>query len=659
MNDTALQRLLAAPGETSRQLTARAARLALAVADVVEGSASSESGAVHAVSFLRDWASSASAVLPGAPQPLDLLADHYQLCPAEVELLLLAGLAEEHEGLASTIRALHPRGDPRPSVGLAALVLGRSGFHRAELRELLSTGRAIRFRLLQVAGPGALFFERSLVLADQLWEALHALDAFPADLGRVTIPAPPPGLDDWLAEPAIRHAARIVRDGVPVTLLVHAREEAISLSRCAALAASVGARLLAARIRPSNAPAIALLAVHAAARSAVPMVVASAPFDAEGGSDDLEVRDLPGPVIVVAGTSRGLHLSPYRPVVTVPVGPVAVAQRRAAWLVGLPRLSRAEAADLAARHPLDPALIAPVVLDAQVGADYFDPRTASGLIRARAAVSLPPGVELVTPTVPWSRLVLPEEAGFQLRDAVARLRHQALVIDDWRMGDYARAARGIRLLFTGLPGTGKSLAAEAVARAAATDLLRVDVSQVVSKWLGETEKNLASVFDVAERCQAVLLLDEADALFGARTQITDAHDRYANLETAYLLQRLDHFEGLAVLTTNLRHNIDPAFTRRMDSVVDFALPDLARRRELWQLHLPPDRMAEDVDIDALARLYPVAGGWIRNAAITAAFSAAPGGDRIAQHHLVAAVRREYLNAALPFPGEPPRRRDDT
>jgi SpoVK/Ycf46/Vps4 family AAA+-type ATPase len=329
-----------------------------------------------------------------------------------------------------------------------------------------------------------------------------------------------------------------------------------------------------------------------------------------------------------------------------------------AWLAGLPGLSQAGAADLAARHPLDPALIAPVALDAQAGPGQFDPRTVSGLIRARAAVSLPAGVELVTPAVPWSRLILPDEAGFQLRDAVARLKYQALVIDDWRMGEHARAARGIRLLFTGLPGTGKSLAAEAVASAAATDLLRVDVSQVVSKWVGETEKNLASMFDVAERCQAVLLLDEADALFATRTEISDAHDRYANLETAYLLQRLDHFEGLAVLATNLRHNIDPAFTRRLDSVVDFALPDLARRRDLWQLHVPPERIGEDVDFDALARLYPVAGGWIRNAAITAAFFAAPADDRIAQHHLVAAMRREYLNAALPFPGEPPRRRND-
>lgn len=650
---------LAAPGETSRQLTARAAGLALAVAEVVETSASRGSGAAATACFLREWADSAPALLPGARQPLDVLADHYRLCSAEVDLILLAGLAEEHEGLASTFRALNSRGDPRPSVGLATLVLARSGLHRAALRELLSTGPAVSLRLLEVASPGALFFERSLALPDRLWEALHGLDVFPRDLERVTVTGPPPGLDDWLAEPPTRHAARTVRDGAPVTLLLHADDQLVSLSRCAALASAAGTRLLAARVRPDYAPGIALLAAHAAARDAVPVVVVSAAADAGPSAGELEIPDLPGPVIVIAASGPGLHLNPGRPVVSVPVSAVPVAQRRAAWLAGLPGLSQADAAELAARHPLDPALIAPVALDAQAGAGPFDPRTVSGLIRARAAVSLPAGIELLRPGVPWSRLILPEEASFQLRDAVARLKHQALVIDDWRMSEYARATRGIRLLFTGPPGTGKSLAAEAVASAAATDLLRVDVSQVVSKWVGETEKNLASVFDVAERCQAVLLLDEADALFGTRTQISDAHDRYANLETSYLLQRLDHFEGLAVLATNLRHNIDPAFTRRMDSVIDFILPDLTRRRELWQLHLPPGRIAEDVDIDALARLYPVAGGWIRNAAITAAFFAAPVGEWIAQHHLVAAMRREYLNAALPFPGEPPRRRNDS
>jgi SpoVK/Ycf46/Vps4 family AAA+-type ATPase len=216
----------------------------------------------------------------------------------------------------------------------------------------------------------------------------------------------------------------------------------------------------------------------------------------------------------------------------------------------------------------------------------------------------------------------------------------------------------VRLLFCGPPGTGKSLAAEAIATAACTDLLVVDVSQVVSKWLGETEKNISAVVDSAERTQAVLFFDEADALFAKRTEVSDAHDRYANLETSYLLQRLDHFEGLAVLATNMRHNIDAAFVRRMDFVVDFALPDLDCRRELWTLHLPTTVLAKDVDIEVLARMYPVPGGWIRNAALAAAFLAAEADGQICQHHLVAAVRREYLKAAVPFPGEPPRRRDD-
>jgi SpoVK/Ycf46/Vps4 family AAA+-type ATPase len=282
----------------------------------------------------------------------------------------------------------------------------------------------------------------------------------------------------------------------------------------------------------------------------------------------------------------------------------------------------------------------------------------SAMIRARASVALPVGVAMFTPDVPWERLVLPHEPKTQLTDAVARLALGPLVLDEWGLRDRARANRGVRLLFSGPPGTGKSLAAEVIATAAATDLLVIDVSQIVSKWLGETEKNVSAAIDAAERTQAVLFFDEADALFAKRTEVTDAHDRYANLETSYLLQRLDRFEGLAVLATNLRHNIDAAFLRRMDFVAEFALPDLECRREMWMLHLPAQMLAGDVDLDILARMYPVPGGWIRNAAIDAAFLAAGSDGQIGQDHLVTAMRREYLKAALPFPGEPPRRRDD-
>ena len=313
---------------------------------------------------------------------------------------------------------------------------------------------------------------------------------------------------------------------------------------------------------------------------------------------------------------------------------------------------------LAARHPLDPAVTAQLAIDVRELGRDVGLADVSALIRTRAAASLPTGVQLVTPRVPWGHLVLPAESALQLRDAVTRLDHQSVVLDDWGLRERAHASRGARLLLTGPPGTGKSLAAAAVATAAQTDLLIVDVSRVVSKWLGETEKNLAAAFEAAERTQSVLLLDEADALFGARTEISDAHDRYANLETAYLLQRLDRFEGLAILTTNLRANIDGAFIRRMDFVVEFPLPDESGRVELWTRHLPSSGLADDTDPTALARLYPVPGAWIRNAAVAAAFGAAAERGRITQQHLVTAMRREYAKVSLPFPGEPPRRRHE-
>ena len=289
-------------------------------------------------------------------------------------------------------------------------------------------------------------------------------------------------------------------------------------------------------------------------------------------------------------------------------------------------------------------------------ADGLDLAGVSRLVRARATAALPTGTWLTTPDVPWQQVVLPPEGALQLRDAVARLDHQHTVLDGWGMRGRAHAVPGARLLLSGPPGTGKSLAAAAVATALETDLLVVDVSRIVSKWLGETEKNLSAVFDAAERTQAVLLLDEADALFATRTEVSDAHDRYANLETAYLLQRLDRFEGLVILTSNLRGNIDVAFVRRMDFVVDFPLPDLGLRHELWRLHLPDEHVAADVDAPSLARLYAVPGAWIRNCAVAAAYTAAAaGGGPVHQSHLVAAMRREFAKAGLPFPGEPVRR----
>lgn len=667
MSDYAFTRT-ADPAEFSRWLTARAGHFAAVLADVIERYGTVDSGADRTAAFLHEWAGqcgSTGVSLPPAGQPVERIADFFGLSPLELDLLLLAGLPEEHEGLAGTFRVLHPYGEPHLTAGLAATVLAGSAVDRIRLRTVLASGPAVRHAVLQVTGRGGLF-ERSVVPADRLWDALHGVDAIPPALRTVPVGEAVAGLDGWLAEPEVRRAVRSLRARRPVTLVATHDDEATVLSRCAALAGAIGARLLAARTAADDAAAITLLGVHAAVRGAIPVIVVPDRPESRGPAP-LALGDLPGPVIVCARTGS-IAPGSHRPMLVLPITAAPAADRRTAWRVALPGLDDAGAAELAARHPIDPAQIDQVAMDAREAtpeAYDVDTRTGpveattvTGLIRSRCAVSLSAGVTLTTPAVPWQRLVLPEAAALQLRDAVSRLRLRAVVLDDWGMRELARATQGARLLFTGPPGTGKSLAAAAVATAAATDLLRVDVSQLVSKWIGETEKNLAGAFAAAERTQAVLLLDEADALFGNRTQISDAHDRYANQETAYLLQRLDDFDGLVVLTTNLRHNIDPAFLRRLDFVVDFPLPDIAGRRDLWAVHLPPGQVGPDVDLDVLARLYPVPGGWIRNACVAAAFLAAATGGHIRQAHLVASVRREYEKAPLPFPGEPPRRRDD-
>lgn len=649
-----------APDErASRALTARTGRWALRIADLLTGRFAAATQADEAAAFLRTWADDLQA--PGvttasAADPLARLAARYGLSQDEEDLILLAGLPDEHEGLASTLRTMHPHGEPRVSTGLAALLLGAVTSDRSHIRRLLSEGIAVRAGLTRLTGSGALF-ERSLACADQLWDALHGHDAWPAGIERVHVGEAPPGLEGWLDLVPARNAIAVLREDVPGTVLVDGPDEEAGLARCAALAQAVGVPLVAGRVAAADRPGIALLAAHAAARGAIPVLVIDKPPDREATATQvLALRDVPGPVFVTA--AGPLRTGSDRPLLNVPLGPVGTSGHRTAWRRALPHLAE-HAPALAARHPLDPAHTAAIAVDARALPGYAPGAIGlpevSGLIRARAALELPAGIHLMTPDVRWDRLVLPQEAGLQLRDAVARLEHQSQVLDDWGMRERARASRGARLMFSGPPGTGKSLAAEAVATAASTDLLTVDLSRVVSKWIGETEKNLAAAFDAAERTQAVLFLDEADALFGSRTEIKDAHDRYANLETAYLLQRLDHFDGLTVLATNLSHNVDPAFARRMDFVVEFPLPDLRGRQDLWALHLPSDVIDDDVDLDMLARLYPIPGGWIRNAAVGAAFLAAGTHSRIGQQHLVTAIRREYSKSALPFPGEPVRR----
>jgi SpoVK/Ycf46/Vps4 family AAA+-type ATPase len=263
--------------------------------------------------------------------------------------------------------------------------------------------------------------------------------------------------------------------------------------------------------------------------------------------------------------------------------------------------------------------------------------------RAQTGHELASLARKVESTYGWQDLVVSTEVEKQLCEIATRARLQHKVLEEWGFGKKLSEAKGISVLFTGPSGVGKTMAAEVIANELMLDLYKIDLSSVVSKYIGETEKNLERIFSVAERSNAILFFDEADALFGKRSEVHDAHDRYANIEVSYLLQRMEQYEGLAILATNLRGNLDEAFVRRLAYTVRFSLPDEGDRLKIWKQIWPRlDLLAEDVNLPQIAKQLKLSGGNIRNIALAASFFAAERGDeRITQEDLLIAVQREY------------------
>ncbi|MYY00928.1 AAA family ATPase [Streptomyces sp. SID4913] len=268
-----------------------------------------------------------------------------------------------------------------------------------------------------------------------------------------------------------------------------------------------------------------------------------------------------------------------------------------------------------------------------------DLRTA---VRAQNGAGLARLARRIEPAVGWDDLVLPPSTRRQLSDLALRARHREQVLGQWRMRPGGGRGRGIVALFAGESGTGKTMSAEVVAADLGMELYVVDLSSVVDKYVGETEKNLERIFAEASDVNAVLLFDEADAVFGKRSQVKDAQDRHANVESAYLLQRIESFDGIAVLTTNLRANLDEAFTRRLDVVADFPVPDAQQRLALWERCLGTEVPRDPgLDLPTCAERFELTGGSIRACAVTAAYQAAESGRPLDTEQLVAAVLAEY------------------
>lgn len=269
------------------------------------------------------------------------------------------------------------------------------------------------------------------------------------------------------------------------------------------------------------------------------------------------------------------------------------------------------------------------------------------ICRRQARPRLDELAQRIEPSATWDDLVLPESQRQTLQEITMHVRHRHQVYDTWGFSAKGSRGLGISALFAGASGTGKTMAAEVLAHALRLDLYRIDLSQVVSKYIGETEKNLRRVFDAAEGGAAILLFDEADALFGKRSEVKDSHDRYANVEVSYLLQRMEAYRGLAILTTNMKAALDQAFLRRIRFVVQFPFPDAARRAEIWRHIFPVPVPTEGLDWDRLARLN-VSGGHIRNIAMNATFLAADAGEAVGMRHLLQATRGEYAKLEKPL-----------
>ena len=351
--------------------------------------------------------------------------------------------------------------------------------------------------------------------------------------------------------------------------------------------------------------------------------------------------------IVLGGNQVWEPITPERASVReIVLGMPDFQQRQTCWQTHLnSRQVSLEASSLDAladRFRLTPAQIqAAVTVACQSSSPTLT--TLFAAARKQAGQNLHTLTEKIEARYTWDDIVLPIDPLSQLREICSRVEHRQVVYQQWGFDRKLSLGKGLNALFSGSSGTGKTMAAEVIATELQLDLYRIDLSQVVSKYIGETEKNLDRIFHAAESANAILFFDEADALFGKRSEVKDAHDRYANIEIGYLLQKVETYSGLAILATNLRQNLDDAFVRRLQFIIEFPFPDEEYRRQIWSVLFPANAPLDpNIDFELLAREIRLPGGNLKNIALASAFYAAAAGGEIQMTHLIKAAQREYL-----------------
>jgi len=573
---------------------------------------------------------------------IDVVTRAFGLSPFERNILLLCAGIELDSKLAGV--CAEAQGDQAMSYPTFSLALG--AFPDAHWSAVAPGGALRRWRLIEVADNGVVTRGR-LRIDERVLHFLTGVDAFDERLGGIVASFE----DDAMLVPSHEEIARLVagwvRAGIPTVQICGADEVTRRLIAAVAVR-SLGLSLevspaYALPSSPRDADSLARLWDRDAALSGAVLLLECDSAGSETVPAEAVrhfVDRLRAPVIISARERRTVTSRRMR-TADVPAAPPA--ERRQLWQSALGDAAQRLNGDIDAltmHFRLSPAAVSDAV-DEVAGAE---PRQLGEALwqacRTHTRQRIDELARRIDSRARWDDLVLPASQLAILRGVASAVRYRAVVYERWGFGRREWRGLGVSALFCGPSGTGKTLAAEVLANELKLDLYAIDLSGVVSKYIGETEKNLRRIFDAAEDGGAILLFDEADALFGKRSEVRDSHDRYANIEVSYLLQRMEAYRGIAILTTNLRDSLDTAFLRRLRYVIQFPFPGPEERAEIWRRAFPAELPLESVDVLKLARLN-VAGGNIRNIALSAAFLAARGGGGVRMAHLLDAARAEY------------------
>ena len=615
-------------------------------------------GSEYAAPEIVPEQASGPAPLPGDPAAIETLCAAFNLSRFERSILLCCAGIELDSGFTALCAAA--QGDPQR--GYPTFSLALAAFSEAHWSALTPEGPLRRWRLINL-GSGPVLTLLPLRIDERVLHFLTGISQLDDRLAAMVDAAAPIRLTDlstshaavaetlmgaWRAAGPARHRG----DAPPVAVQLCGQDamESRTIAAAAATAAHLRCFVLATDLLPT-APADFDLFLRLWERDNLlnPAVLIIEGETFAPHEDDTRSRftarlieRLHGFIVICSREPRTIA---HRPSITLDVTRPTNAEQRSAWLEALADLDGAGSIDgITSQFSMSLPAIRSVALEVLAKANGTERQNHSAAAwqacRARSRSKLDGLAQRIDPAASWADLVLPEPQVALLRQLAMHVRQRATVFDSWGFGAKSSRGKGITALFSGPSGTGKTMAAEVLAGELLLDLYRVDLSAVVNKYIGETEKNLRRVFDAAEQNGAILLFDEADALFGKRSEVKDSHDRYSNIEVSYLLQRMEEYRGLAILTTNMKNALDSAFLRRIRFIVQFPFPDVAQRAEIWRRVFPAGTPTEALEVGKLSRLN-VAGGNIRNIALNAAFLAADAGEPVRMTHLLRAAQTEY------------------